>query len=154
MSVAPIPAGYHSVTPYLIVRDASRAMEFYARAFGAREVLRLQAPGGPVGHAEVVIGDSHVMLADEMPAMDIHAPAAGQRPAVSLLLYVENADALFAQAVAAGAQVLRPLQDQFYGDRSGTLVDPFGHTWTIATHIAEIPQEEIVRRFEAMMSQA
>lgn len=131
MSAAPIPAGYHSITLDLIVRDASRAMEFSARAFGAREVLRLQAPGRPVGHAEVVIGDSHVMLAAEMPAMDIHAPAAGQRPAVSLLLSVENADALFAQAV-----------------------DPFGHTWTIATHIAEIPQEEIVRRFEALSSQA
>ncbi len=154
MSVAPIPAGYHTVTPYLIVRDASRAIEFYTRAFGAKEVLRLQSPGGPVGHAEVVIGDSHVMLADEMPAMDIHAPAAGQRPAVSLLLYVENVDNLFTQAVAAGAEVLRPVQDQFYGDRSGTLVDPFGHTWTIATHTADIPQEEIVRRFEAMMTQA
>lgn len=148
--VSPIPSGYHSVTPYLIVDGASDAIDFYARAFGATEVLRLPMPGGRVAHAEIKLGDSHVMLADAFPEMDARSPKAYGGTPVSLLVYVPDVDALAEQAVAAGAKVLRPLADQFYGDRSVTISDPFGHQWTLATHVEDVPPEEIARRAAAM----
>jgi PhnB protein len=154
MAVSPVPAGYHTVTPYLIINGAARAIEFYKQAFGATEVLRLASPDGKVGHAEVLIGDSHVMLADEFPEMGAKSPQSIGGTPVGLCIYVRNVDAVFAQAVAAGGKVERPLADQFYGDRSATLIDPFGHKWTIATHIEDVPQEEVERRFAEMMKPA
>jgi PhnB protein len=154
MPVSPIPAGYHSVTPYLIVSGAARAIEFYKKAFGAAEVLRLQSPDGKVGHAEVKIGDCHIMLADEFPEMGAKSPQSIGGTPVGLCIYLANVDAAFDKAVAAGGKVDRPVQDQFYGDRSGTIIDPFGHKWTLATHIEDVPQEEVERRFAAMMKPA
>jgi len=149
MAVKAIPDGYHAVTPYLIVKDAARALEFYKQAFDAVELLRMDAPDGRVGHAEIKIGDSPVMLADECPEMDARSPHAYGGTAVSPLVYVENADATFQRAIAAGGKELKPLQDQFYGDRSGTLRDPHGHVWTIATHKEDVPPEEMQRRSQA-----
>ena len=153
MSVQPIPEGYHSVTPYLIVKGASDAIDFYGQAFGATEIMRLGSPDGKIGHAEMQIGDSRIMLADECPEMNAYAPESPGKSGVGICLYVEDVDAAFAQATAAGAKVQRPLQDQFYGDRSATLEDPFGHVWTIATHIEDVTPEEIQRRMESMMQQ-
>ena len=153
MAVKPIPQGYHTVTPYLIVKDAARAIDFYKKAFGATEVMRMAAPGGKVGHAEIKVGDSPVMLADEFPEMGFRGPQSLGGSPVSLLLYVEDVDARFRQALAAGATVLKPVKDQFYGDRSGTLTDPFGHVWTIATHKEDVSPEEMHRRAEAFMKQ-
>jgi PhnB protein len=150
-SASPVPDGYHTVTPYLIVRDAVAAIDFYGRAFGATEKLRLQSPEGKIGHAEVVIGNSHVMLADEFPEMNIRGPASLGGTSVSLLIYVPNVDEVFQQAIDAGGTAVRPVQDQFYGDRSGQLVDPFGHFWSIATHTDDLPQEEVERRYEELM---
>jgi PhnB protein len=152
MAVKSIPEGYHTATAYLIVSGAARAIDFYQKAFGARERMRLAGPDGKIGHAEIVIGDSPIMLADEFPGMGFKSPQALGGSPVSILLYVEDVDARVSQAVAAGAKVLRPVQDQFYGDRSGTLVDPFGHVWTIATHKEDVPPEEVRRRAAAMMS--
>jgi PhnB protein len=146
MAVAPIPAQYGSVTPYLVCKDAARAIEFYKQAFGATEVMRLSGPGGVVGHAEIKIGDSIVMLADEHPSMGHVGPKSLGGTPVSLLVYVEDVDAQFERAVKAGAVVKRPIQDQFYGDRSGILEDPFGHLWSLATHIEDVTPEEIERR--------
>jgi PhnB protein len=153
MAVKAIPDGYHTVTPYLIVKDAARAIEFYKKAFGATELMRLAGPGGKVGHAEIKIGNSPIMLADEFPEMDIRSPQALGGTPVGIVLYLEDVDARFSQAVAAGATVDRPVKDQFYGDRSGTLVDPFGHKWTMATHKEDIAPEDINKRFEASMKQ-
>jgi PhnB protein len=153
MTVKPIPDGYHSVTPYLIVKGAGDAIEFYKRAFGATEIMRLSGPGATVAHAEIQIGDSRIMLADENPPMNFLAPLSPGSCGVSICLYVENVDRVVAQATGAGAQVQRPLMDQFYGDRSATLEDPFGHVWTVATHIEDVPQEEIDRRLAEMMKQ-
>ena len=153
MSVKPIPDGYHSVTPYLIVKGAAEAIEFYKRAFGATELMRMDWSGGRIGHAEIRIGDSAVMLADEFPEMGVRGPQSLGGAGVNLLIYVEDVDARFAQAVAAGATVKRPLKDQFYGDRSGTVDDPFGHQWTIATHTEDVSPEEMRKRSEAMMKQ-
>ena len=150
MPVKPIPDGYHAVTPYLIVDGATAAIDFYARAFGAREICRLVAPGGRVGHAEIRIGDSHLMLADEFPEMEAVSPKKGGGHAVSLLLYVDDVDAVFRRAIAAGAKEQKAVADQFYGDRSGTLVDPFGHVWSVATHRADVTPEEMERRWQAM----
>lgn len=127
MAVKPIPDGYHTATPYLIIKNAGAALDFYRRAFGAVELMRLVAPTGEVGHAEIRIGNSVIMLADEMPNMGFRSPSALGGSPVSILLYLENVDERFKQAVDAGAKVVRPLQDQFYGDRSATLEDPFGH---------------------------
>ena len=146
--VDPIPAGYHSVTPYLMVRDAARAIAFYRDAFGAQEVMRFDDPAGRIAHAEISIGDSHVMLADETG--EFVGPQTLGGAGVSLLLYVEDVDATFARAVAAGATVRRPVADQFYGDRTGTLADPFGHVWSIATHREDVSAEEMQRRMAAM----
>ncbi|MEO8755687.1 MAG: VOC family protein [Casimicrobiaceae bacterium] len=149
MAVAPIPAGYHSVTPYLIVSDAAKAIAFYKQAFNAEELLRLASPDGKIAHAEVKIGDSPVMLADEMEGH--RGPQALGGTAVSLMIYVTHVDKIFAQALAAGAKEQRPVADQFYGDRTGTLVDPFGHVWSVATHVEDVSPEEIDRRFTKMM---
>jgi PhnB protein len=151
--VKPIPDGYHTVTPYLIVKDAAGALEFYKKAFGAKELMRLAGPGGKIGHAEVKVGDSPIMLADEHPEVGARSPQSFGGSPVSIVLYVEDVDALTGRAVAAGAKVLRPLKDQFYGDRSATLEDPFGHVWTIATHKEDVSPEEINRRFEAFVKQ-
>lgn len=148
--VSPIPAGYHSVTPYLMVRDAARALTFYREAFGASEVMRLEGPPGRIAHAEVQIGDSHVMLADEQPDQGFVGPQTLGGASVSLMLYVPDVDATFGRAVAAGATVRRPVADQFYGDRVGTLADPFGHVWSIATHIEDVPVDEAKRRMSAL----
>jgi PhnB protein len=148
-----IPDGYHTVTPYLIVKGAAQALDFYKNAFGATELFRMDAPGGRIGHAEIKIGDSVMMLADESPEMGYRGPRSLGGAAVSTMLYVEDVDDRFNRAVAAGAKVQRPLANQFYGDRSGTLEDPFGHVWTIATHVEDVPPDEIQRRMEAFVKQ-
>jgi PhnB protein len=147
---APIPPGYHTFTPYLIVNDGARAIEFYIQAFGATEKLRLAGPDGRIMHAEVQIGDSIIMLASECPEMGAKAPGAFGGSPVMLHLYVTDADKTFAQAIAAGGKVLRPVQDQFYGDRSGMLTDPFGHTWSVGSHIEDVSPEEINKRAAAL----
>ncbi|HEY6168866.1 MAG TPA: VOC family protein [Verrucomicrobiae bacterium] len=149
MPVQPIPEGYHSVTPYLIIKGAAKAIEFYKSAFGATELLRMGGPGGSVGHAELKFGDSHVMLADEFPNMGFRSPHALGGTPVSILLYMADVDAVFKRAVAAGAIVQKPLENQFYGDRSATLTDPFGHVWTIATHVEDVPPDEMKKRADA-----
>jgi PhnB protein len=149
MPVKPIPEGFHAVTPYLIVKGGAQAIEFYKKAFGATELFRMPAPGGKIGHADLRIGNSPIMLADEHPEIGAVAPPAGVH-SVSFLIYVEDVDRMFAKALAAGGKQMRPVQDQFYGDRSGTLVDPFGHQWTIATHKEDLSPEEIGRRAQAM----
>lgn len=147
----PIPDGYHSVTPYLVVKGASRALDFYKQAFGATELLRMDGPDGSIGHAEIKIGDSPVMLADEHPQMGFRSPQTLGGAGVSLMIYVENVDEVFPRALAAGAKELRAVQNQFYGDRSGTLEDPFGHVWTISTHVEDIPEDEMLRRSQELL---
>jgi len=147
--VKPIPEGYHTATPYLIVRDAARAIEFYKKAFGAMELMRMADPSGKIGHAEIKIGDSPIMLADEVPGMGHRSPESLGGSPVSILLYVEDVDAVFNQAVAAGAKVQRPLADQFYGDRTGGVTDPFGHVWYVATHKEDVSPEEMRKRAAA-----
>ncbi len=149
MAVKPIPDGYQAVTPYLIVSGGARALDFYKQVFGATELMRMAGPNG-VAHAEIRIGDSVVMLADESPDMGYKGPVALGGSPVSLMLYVSDVDTTFQRAVAAGAVQQRPVQDQFYGDRSGTLEDPFGHVWTVATHIEDVAPDEIDRRLAAM----
>lgn len=146
MAVKPIPDGYHSITPYLIVSDAARAIEFYKQAFGAIELMRMPGAGGKIGHAEIRIGDSPVMLADEAPEMNARSPQSVGGTPVSLMLYVTDVDAVAAKAVAAGAKVIRPVADQFYGDRTGGFEDPYGHLWYIGTHKEDIATEEMARR--------
>ena len=147
----PAPEGRQIVTPYLCCKNASGAIEFYKQAFGATEVMRLAEPSGKIGHAEIKIGNATIMLADEYPEMDVRSPLSFGGSPVSIHLYVEDVDAVFSQAVAAGAKALRPVTDQFYGDRSGTLADPFGHRWFIATHKEDVSPEEMRQRYEAMM---
>lgn len=151
MPVSPIPEGYHSVTPYLILKDAAAAIEFYKKAFGAVELLRVAAPDGKIGHAEIKIGDSPVMLSDEYPDMGFKGPESLGGTSVNLMIYVDDVDKVFPQAIAAGGKEMRPLQNQFYGDRSGTLTDPFGHVWTISTHVEDVSEEEMAKRAEAAM---
>ena len=151
MATRPIPDGYPTATPYLIVQGAARAIDFYVRAFRAKETMRFPGPDGRIGHAEIRVGTSPIMLADEFPEMGAKSPKTLGGTPVNLCLYVEDVDALFAQAVDAGAKQLRPVKDQFYGDRSGTLEDPFGHVWTIATHVEDVPPEELQRRMESAM---
>lgn len=143
-------AGYHAITPYLVVRKAADAIAFYARAFGASEIMRLPMPDGRLGHAEIRIGDSVVMPADEFPEQGVVGPETLGNTTASLLVYVEDVDAAFAKALAAGATELYPLRDQFYGDRNGTLRDPFGHKWTLATHKEDVSEEEMQRRMAAL----
>ncbi len=149
MAVKPIPDGYHSVTPYLIVDGAARAIEFYTKAFGAEEKFRMAQPDGRIGHAEIVIGDSHVMLADENMQMGIKGPKSVGGTTVMLMIYVPDVDKLFNRAVAAGTTVERPLANQFYGDRTGGVVDPFGHKWYLATHVEDVPPAELAKRAKA-----
>jgi PhnB protein len=153
MSVPPIPEGYHTVTPYLVVKGAARAIEFYKNAFGAQELYRLDGPGGQVMHAEIKIGDSPVMLADEVPQMQAVSPETLGGTPVSLMIYTEDSDALAARAVEAGITVKRPVADQFYGHRSGTFLDPFGHMWTLSTVKEIVTAEQMEERLKAAMSQ-
>lgn len=150
MTVKPIPEGYHTATPYLIIKDAADAIEFYKQAFGAIELFRFPAPEGKIGHAEIKIGDSPIMLADEYPDMGYKGPKALGGSPVSLMLYVEDVDTIFNQALAAGASVKEALTDKFYGDRTGTLVDPFGHVWHVSTHQEDLSLEEMERRAKAV----
>ncbi len=148
-NVKPIPEGYHSVTPYLIVKGAAKAIEFYKQAFGASERTRMARPDGRIGHADIQIGDSRVMLADEFPEMNILGPESLGNTSAMIHLYVEDADAVAKKALAAGAREIRPVQDQFYGDRSGMFADPFGHKWNISTHKEDLSAEEIGKRAAA-----
>jgi len=147
--VKPIPEGHHVVTPYLCIKGAADAIEFYKKAFAATEVMRLAQPDGRIGHAELQLGDSRVMLADEFPDMNFRGPHSIGGTAVHLHLYVEDVDAVVGRAVGVGAKVLRPVQDQFYGDRSGSVADPYGHVWHVATHKEDLSMEEIRRRAAA-----
>ena len=149
MAVKQIPEGYHSVTPYLIIKGATAAIEYYKQAFGAIELMRMPAPGGKIGHAEIKIGDSPIMLADEFPEMGHKSPKTLGGSPVSIMIYVEDVDTVFARAITAGGTEQRPVKDQFYGDRSGTLEDPFGHVWHVATHKEDVPAEEMARRASA-----
>jgi PhnB protein len=146
--VQPIPAGYHSVTPYIACGGAAQAIDFYKKAFGASEVMRFPGPGGKVGHAELKIGDSRVMLADEHPEMDFLSPLTRGGSAVHLHLYVADVDKIAERAVAAGAKLLHPVQDKFYGDRTGSIQDPFGHVWHLATHTEDLSMAELRKRAE------
>jgi PhnB protein len=148
--VKAIPEGYHSVTPYLIVDGAAAAIDFYKKAFGAVELMRMPAPGGRIGHAEIKIGDSHVMLADENAEMNARSPKTVGGSPLSLLVYVENVDEVVKRAVAAGAKLERPVEDKFYGDRMGAIQDPFGHRWYVGTHIEDVTPEEMKKRMAAM----
>ena len=150
-NVKPIPAGYHSVTPYLIIKGAADAIDFYKKAFGATELFRMEHEG-KVGHAEIKIGNSPIMLADEHPGMGYVSPKTLGGTPVSLMIYVENVDKIYNQAVKSGGEEVKPLQDQFYGDRSGTLKDPFGHVWTVATHKEDVTPEEMDKRIAAAKS--
>lgn len=153
MAVKPIPEGYHSVTPYLIVRGAAKAIDYYKKVFGATEIMRMPGPNGTVGHAEIKIGDSPIMLADEQQGNYRSPEGFGGSP-VSLMVYVEDVDKTFKQAVSNGAKQVRAVQDQFYGDRSGNLVDPFGHVWTVATHKEDVSEAEMERRMSALQKSA
>jgi PhnB protein len=146
--VKPIPDGYHSVTPYLIIKGASNAIEFYKKAFGATELFRMDHEG-KVGHAEIKIGDSPIMVADESPEMGYKSPTTLGGTPVSIMIYVDDVDTTFKQAIAAGGEQQKPVQDQFYGDRSGTLKDPFGHVWHVATHTEDVSPQEMEKRMAA-----
>ena len=148
--VKPIPDGYHSMTPYLIVDGAAKAIDFYTKIFGATEKMRMPGPGGKVGHAELNLGDTMIMLADEHPEMDARGPRAFGGSAVSLMVYVPDVDATVEKATAAGAKVVRKVENQFYGDRMGTIDDPFGHRWHVATHVEDVSPEEMAKRAAAM----
>ena len=154
MAVKPIPEGYHSVTPYLILDDAARALEFYKKAFGAVEIMRMPAPAGKIGHAEIKIGDSPVMLADESPEMGQRSARKMGGSPISLMVYVKDVDAQVAQAVAAGGKLVRPVANQFYGDRTGGIDDPFGYHWYLATHVEDVPPDELERRAAKAMGGA
>jgi PhnB protein len=149
--VQPIPKGYHSVTPYLCVNDAARAIDFYRRAFGAKEIMRMDGPDGKIAHAEIRIGDSNIMVSDEMPGSGCRSPRSLGGSTVNIFLYVENVDAIFNQAVSAGAKVDAQLSDMFWGDRYGKLMDPFGHSWSVATHKEDVAPEEMARRSKEAM---
>jgi len=149
--VKPIPDGYHTATPYLIVKGAAKAIDFYKKAFGATEIMRMG--DDKIHHAEIKIGNSPIMLADEFPEMKALSPETIGGSPITIMLYVEDVDAVFNKAVAAGAKVDRPLADQFYGDRTGALTDPFGHKWYVATHIEDVSDEEIKKRSDAMQKE-
>ena len=150
MSVKAIPDGYSSVTPYLIVRGAAQALDYYKMAFDAQEVMRMPGPDGGIAHAEIQIGNARIMLADEVPSMGHRSPQSIGGSGVGLMLYVKDVDDTFQRAVSAGGTIKQALADKFYGDRSGTVTDPFGHVWMIATHIEDVSEEEMMRRMAAM----
>lgn len=152
-AVKPIPDGYHSVTPYLIIKGAREAIKFYQEAFGAEVVCVLDGPGGSVMHAEIKIGDSHIMMGDEFPPMDALSPASRGGATSSLMLYVHDVDSAFEKAVKAGCTVKLPLTNQFWGDRYGKLSDPFGHQWALATHVEDVSPEEMKKRTADMAKQ-
>ena len=147
--VQAIPAGYAGVTAYLIIRGAARALDYYKKAFGATEVMRFPGPNDTIGHAEIKIGDSPIMLADESPQLGYKSPVTLGGTPVSIMIYVDDVDKTFKQAIAAGGKSEKPVQDQFYGDRSGTLKDPFGHVWHVATHKEDVSPEEMEKRMAA-----
>ena len=153
MAVRPIPEGYHSVTPYLAVDDAAKAIDFYKEAFGAEEFVRMPGPDGKIAHAELQIGDSKLMLSDPFPQSNVRPPSERGGPTASVFLYVEDVDAIFEQAQGAGAEVVSELEDMFWGDRFGTLSDPFGHVWSIATHKEDLSEEEMAERSKAAMAE-
>ena len=144
-----VPAGYHSVTPYMALRDAAGALDFYRRAFGAELVMKLDMPDGKIAHAEMRIGDSIVMMSEENEEWGNKSPQSLGGSPMFLMIYLPHVDAAFAKALAAGATQVRPVEDQFYGDRTGTLKDPYGYQWTLGTHVEDLSQEEIKRRMEA-----
>jgi len=148
--VDPIPAGYQRVTPYLIVDGAEAAIDFYGSVLGATERMRLAGPGDRIGHAELELGDSTIMLADEHLDMDIRGPRTIGGTPVTLHVYVDDADGAFARAVEAGAKILRPMEDKFYGDRAGQFEDPFGHRWNVASHVEDVAPEELAKRAAAI----
>jgi PhnB protein len=152
MAVKPVPEGYHTLAPYLAVDNAAEAIDYYKEAFGAKERVRMEAPGGRIGHAELEIGDSVVMLSDPFPQASTKSPKELGGSSVSVFMYVEDVDAVVKQAVDAGATVLMEVADQFWGDRFGTVQDPFGHTWSVATHVEDVPPEEIAERAKAAMA--
>jgi PhnB protein len=153
MAVKPIPEGYHSLQTYLAVEDASKAIEFYKEAFGAEETIRMPGPDGKIAHAELQIGDSKLMLSDPFPQSNVQPPSERGGPTGSVFMYVDDVDATFEQAQSAGAEVVMPLEDMFWGDRFGTLSDPFGHVWSIATHKEDLSDEEMAERSKAAMAE-
>jgi len=153
MAVNPIPEGYHSLQIYLAVEDASKAIDFYKEAFGAEETIRMPGPDGKVAHAELQIGDSKLMLSDPFPHSDVRPPAERGGPTASIFMYVDDVDATFEQAQRAGATVVSELEDMFWGDRFGTVADPFGHVWAMATHKEDLSEEEIAERSKAAMAE-
>jgi PhnB protein len=144
--VSAIPKGYHSITPYLITHNAGKAIEFYKKIFGAKELFRMKTSQGKIAHAEIKIGNSHIMLADEFPEMQVHSPKSYGGSPVGILLYTENVDKIIKKAVSAGAKIIKEVQDMFYGDRSGTVEDPYGHKWTVSTHIEDVSNAELKKR--------
>ncbi len=148
--VKPIPDGYRTVTPYLCIDGAEAAIAFYGEVFGATERMRMPAPEGKIGHAELQLGDSVIMLSDEFPEMGVTSPKNLGGSPVTMSVYVEDVDTVFDRAVEAGAKALRPVEDQFYGDRSGQFEDPFGHRWSVATHVEDVPPDEMASRAAAM----
>ena len=153
MAVKPIPEGYHSITPYLAVDDAAKAIEFYRDAFGADEVIRMPGPDGKIAHAELQLGDSKLMLSDPFPESNVQPPSARGGPTASVFMYVEDVDGIFEQAQKAGATVVSPLENMFWGDRFGTVSDPFGHVWSLATHVEDLSEEEMAERSRAAMAE-
>ena len=152
MATKPIPEGFHTVSPYLAVDDAARAIEYYLKAFGAKELVRMEAPGGKVGHAELELGDSRIMLSDPFPQASTRPPKELGGTSASVFMYVEDVDAVVKRAVDAGATVTMEVANQFWGDRFGTITDPFGHVWSIATHVEDVPPEEMAERAKAAMA--
>ena len=152
MAAKPIPEGYHTLTPYLAVENAAEAIEFYKRAFGASEHMRMPGPNGTIAHAEIRIGDSLVMLSDPFPQSSVRPPKQLGGTSASLFMYVEDVDAVFKRAVDAGATVTTEVADQFWGDRFGSVTDPYGHLWSIATHVEDLTEQEIAERSEAAMA--
>lgn len=151
MTVKAIPEGFHSLTPYLIVKDAKSALTFYQKAFNAQAELELNTPDGGVAHAELKIGNSYLMLTEEFPDMGFVGPQTLGGAGVSIMLYTEDAESLYEQAIEQGCEVMRPMMDQFYGDRAGTLKDPYGHVWTVGMHVEDLTQEELIKRMAECM---